>query len=106
MPIDRLPTICGMYCGTCPQLGVECNGCEKDEGKPHWTNFLNVDICPIYDCCVNTKQLKHCGHCEKLLCEKYSQIRDPAFSDEQFNKVNQNRRDDLLDRLNKADKYQ
>jgi hypothetical protein len=34
--------------------------------------YTGEKICGIYDCCVNTKKIKHCGKCEKVPCNKYN----------------------------------
>ena len=44
---------------------------------------MNVEACPLYNCCVNTKQLEHCGLCNELPCKTFLELRDPALSDEE-----------------------
>ena len=75
---------CGLYCGDCEFLNKTCEGCSNVKGKPFWTKTYNIEVCPIYDCCVNQKQLEHCGFCEELPCKIFLNLRDPALSDKEF----------------------
>jgi hypothetical protein len=61
-----------------------CKGCNAMEGKLFWAKYLGLDTCPIYHCCMNEKQLKHCGQCSELPCEIHFSTKDPSMSDEQF----------------------
>jgi hypothetical protein len=45
--------------------------------------MMNVECCPLYNCCVNKKQLEHCGLCSELPCETFLALRDPSLSDEE-----------------------
>lgn len=99
MSSDTLPTICGLYCGTCRYLGDGCAGCNNVKGKPFWTELIGIGTCPIYDCCVNTRHLGHCGQCSELLCDKYVQIKDPNMPEQQIEKANMERKANLLQRM-------
>ena len=77
-----LASPCGIYCGDCEHIGQKCQGCGKVEGKPYWTKQYGVEVCPLYDCCSNMKQLEHCGMCTDFPCEIFSSLRDPSLSDE------------------------
>jgi hypothetical protein len=59
-----------------------CSGCNAVEGKLFWTKYLNLDTCPIYNCCRNEKKLTHCGECAELPCQIYFATKDPMQSDE------------------------
>jgi len=60
--------------------------------------MMNVEFCPVYNCCVNGKQLEHCGLCSELPCETFMQLRDPALSDEEAKQALIARQNDLAKR--------
>ena len=76
--------VCGYYCGDCHFLGETCSGCGYVSGRPFWTVEMPGGICPIYECCVNLKQLEHCGVCPDLPCRIIHELRDPDMNDSQF----------------------
>jgi len=94
----NLAAVCGLFCGTCEHLSTKCQGCGHQEGKPFWTAMMNVEFCPVYNCCVNGKQLEHCGLCSELPCETFMQLRDPALSDEEAKQALIARQNDLAKR--------
>ena len=97
--VDKsLAAACGLFCGACEHLGTKCRGCGHQEGKPFWTAMMNVESCPLYDCCVNTKHLEHCGLCIELPCETFLALRDPSLSDEEAEKALVARQNDLAKR--------
>lgn len=98
MPDEKLAPVCGLYCGACEHLGEKCRGCGHQEGKPFWTAMMNVEVCPLYDCCVNRKRLEHCGMCDALPCETFQKFHDPALSPEEAQQAVLDRRNDLLKR--------
>ncbi len=75
---------CGIYCGECPELGKQCEGCGHIEGKPFWAASFNVEVCPLYVCPVTEKKLEHCGQCETFPCDTFLSMRDPSMTDAQF----------------------
>jgi hypothetical protein len=52
-------------------------------GKPFWTDAMKVEICPLYDCCVNKRTLEHCGHCNEFACEMFNTFCDPNLNPEE-----------------------
>ena len=82
----RLAGVCGLECRACPHHGQFCRGCGYEQGKPFWTEGMADGICPLYDCCTNTKRLEHCGLCSALPCETFRKLRDPSLSEEAFQK--------------------
>lgn len=54
--------------------------------------------CPIYECVVNQKDMKGCGECEHIPCEIWRKTKDPAFTEEEFERNIQER----VDRLKKG----
>jgi hypothetical protein len=87
MAKNKIQTVCGYSCSNCEHLGKECTGCEMTKGKPFWTAYIDTDICPIYDCCVNERKLPHCGKCPELMCERFTRFKDPAMTAEQAQTV-------------------
>ena len=85
---------CGIYCGDCKYLSEGCQGCGQLQGKPFWTAQMKDKICPFYNCCINQKQLEHCGLCHEFPCDMFS-LRDPAMSDEEAEQSLQTRLKDL-----------
>ena len=86
---------CGLYCGDCDYLESQCQGCSQVQGKPFWTAQLEGNICPFYKCCINQKQLEHCGLCPEFPCEPFTSLRDPSQSDEEAEKSLRQRLTDL-----------
>ena len=98
MTDTALAPVCGLYCGGCEYLENQCRGCGHMKGKPFWTTQFGVEVCPLYDCCVNRKQLEHCGICGEFSCETFTTLRDPSQSDEEAEKSLINRQNGLIRR--------
>ena len=71
--INYVP-VCGIYCGNCGYLNKDCRGCGYEEGKTFWTNMMPSKICPLYDCCRNTRNLEHCGLCDDFPCKNLKHL--------------------------------
>lgn len=95
MTDEALLAACGLFCGTCEHMAAGCPGCAQIEGRPFWAAQFGVEVCPIYDCCMNTRQLEHCGLCDELPCETFLSLRDPSLSDEEFERSIEERREVL-----------
>lgn len=95
---NNLAAVCGIYCGTCEYLESQCKGCGHVQGRPFWTAQMNVAVCPLYDCCVNTKHIEHCGLCAEFPCNTFNEMRDPSLSDAEAEKALQDRKDELIKR--------
>ncbi|RJP66765.1 MAG: DUF3795 domain-containing protein [Candidatus Abyssobacteria bacterium SURF_17] len=98
MTDKNLAAACGLYCGPCEYLGKQCRGCGNQAGKPFWTTHAKVEVCPLYDCCVNKKHLEHCGLCAELPCELFKEFHDPSLSPEEAQKSIHSREGDLIRR--------
>ncbi|MDY6964724.1 MAG: DUF3795 domain-containing protein [Halobacteriota archaeon] len=97
--IDKnLASVCGLYCGACQYIDTQCKGCGNVLGRPFWTAQMELEVCPIYDCCINKKQLEHCGLCSELPCKTFTGLRDPSLSDEEAERALIARKNDLLRR--------
>lgn len=78
--------VCGASCDGCKHRGNECTGgCEAMQGRVFWTKYINVDVCPVYQC-VADNSYKNCGDCAKLPCEIWFSLKDPELSDEEHQK--------------------
>lgn len=74
---------CGADCGGCALKGGECAGCASCQGKVFWLQYVDAQVCPIYECCAVQKGKPHCGGCAQLPCERYGRYKDPNQSEEQ-----------------------
>lgn len=98
MKDKNLAPVCGLYCGTCEYFEKQCNGCGQVKGKPFWVSHAGLEVCVLYDCCVNQKHLEHCGQCEKLPCKDFESQADPSLSPEEAKKSLVKRQQELLKR--------
>lgn len=87
--------VCGIYCGNCGHLGIQCEGCGYVDGKPFWAAQIPSGVCQFHDCCRNRKRLEHCGLCEDFPCKTFLDARDPAMSDEETQKLLKERQEAL-----------
>ena len=66
------------------------------------SRYQSDNIFPIYckenECVVNQKDMKGCGECEHIPCEIWRKTKDPAFTEEEFERNIQER----VDRLKKG----
>ena len=69
---------CGVICSECEFFPTDCGGCPDIKGKAFWLQFTEEDICGIYDCCIQQKGFKHCGHCSELPCNLFLESKDPT----------------------------
>lgn len=80
--MDKIISCCGVVCSECEYYPKECEGCPTIKGNAFWLQYVEADICPIYDCCINKKQFVHCGLCGELPCEHYGRG-DPTKTEEE-----------------------
>lgn len=94
------PTVCGLDCYQCKYFGPDCEGCVALSGRPFWTGLLNLEVCPIYGCCVEQRSLEHCGVCGDFPCETFMSIEqsDPELDEEQAEASAKKRRENLIGR--------
>jgi hypothetical protein len=78
-----LAAVCGTYCPDCRFYGVKCAVCGAVKGKPFWVQEYQREICRMYGCCVNEKNLEHCGECASLPCQIFTESSDPSHTPEQ-----------------------
>jgi hypothetical protein len=99
---EKLAPPCGLMCVSCPFLGKNCRGCGYVEGKPFWTDEYHIEVCPIYNCSMNRKNLEHCGLCDELPCEIFLELKDPNISEEEFQRSLKERQESLNERREKG----
>ena len=82
-----MTSVCGVVCEELSCFGKECQGgCNALQGKPFWVKLVGLEVCPIYQC-VKDQQFANCGACEKLPCNLWQEVKDPARTDEEHQKV-------------------
>lgn len=69
---------CGAVCENCEHLKTRCKGC----GQPWWLAYTGQEACDFYTCCVQEKQLPHCGRCADFPCGIFRRG-DPTKTDEE-----------------------
>ena len=94
-------TPCGQDCRKCSYYQKDCKGCMVTDGVPFWANSIGMEICPIFDCAVNKKEVEHCGNCVKYPCDTYLNLRDPSISEEEWQKSLSERKANLMMRKNR-----
>lgn len=87
-PINIL-SCCGADCSNCDCFGNMCKGCNASLGKVF--HAPKGHACPIYECAVNQKGMKNCAECEFAPCEIWRKTKDPAFTEEEFERSIQER---------------
>lgn len=87
---------CGTDCSKCGCFGNMCKGCSASLGKVF--HAPDGQACPIYECVVNQKDMKGCGECGHIPCDIWRKTKDPAFTEEEFERNIQER----VDRLKKG----
>ena len=87
---------CGTDCSKCGCFGNVCKGCSASLGKVF--HAPDGQACPIYECVVNQKDMKGCGECGHIPCDIWRKTKDPAFTEEEFERNIQER----VDRLKKG----
>lgn len=70
--MEKIISCCGVVCSECQYFPEACSGCPAIKGQVFWLEYTGGTVCDIYECCVNTKKLVHCGKCEKLPCNRYN----------------------------------
>jgi hypothetical protein len=63
----RLAAVCGRFCGACDayQQGA-CCGCGYQLGQ------TRRGECAVFQCCILTQGLEHCGMCSDLPCQLFA----------------------------------
>lgn len=76
--------VCGLYCTACEYRETNpCAGCMAVEGRPIWVAQVGIEVCPLYECCVADRGMKHCGTCDDLPCEQFLKSHDPSLGPEE-----------------------
>lgn len=83
--MDKTVSFCGVVCSECEYYPNDCKGCTGVEGRPFWIQYVEQDVCKIYDCCTNKKKIAHCGKCSELPCNYYFDTVDPNLTEKERN---------------------
>ena len=79
---------CGLKCDECEFYNKTCSGCRNVMGATFWAiEMMPAKVCPLYDCAVNQRGHKDCGECAELPCATFLQMKDPATSDEEHQRM-------------------
>ncbi|MBR1586566.1 MAG: MmcQ/YjbR family DNA-binding protein [Clostridia bacterium] len=73
---------CGADCAACPLHGSICAGCNAACGRVF--HAPEGKACPLYACAVQKHRFTSCASCDRLPCALWRSTRDPALSDEAF----------------------
>jgi len=74
---------CGIRCDNCRFFKNLCGGCRSKNGNVFWAKeHTEKGVCPIFDCSVNKLSYNDCGHCFKLPCNIFFDLKDPEMSEE------------------------
>lgn len=77
-------SVCGLICSDCEYYQEPCAGCRAVKGSTFWAvEMLPSQVCPLFDCSVNKKELESCGGCNDLPCKLFAEMKDPALSDKE-----------------------
>jgi hypothetical protein len=78
---------CGLRCDQCEFFNVTCTGCFNVKGSTFWAKEMGPSqVCPLFNCSVNTRGLKDCGGCSELPCQMFREMKDPNSSEEDHQK--------------------
>ncbi|MEI6123868.1 MAG: DUF3795 domain-containing protein [Bacteroidota bacterium] len=88
METNKLISACGLVCTECEFfLNQQCHGCYAVKGATFWAKeMMPTQVCPLFDCSVNSRGYRSCGNCEELPCATFLQMKDPSISDEEHTK--------------------
>ena len=89
-------SVCGLVCADCEFFEKTCAGCYAVKGGTFWAlEMMPAKVCPLFQCAINERVYESCGDCKELPCEIFRQMKDPALSDEEHEKMLQVRIDRL-----------
>lgn len=104
MELKYHPTVCGLWCDDCKHFENDCQGCNGAEGSAFWTQYVEIDSCPVYTCCVQERGLSHCGYCKDLPCERHTRFSDPEVNSEERKRELEKQVEELLRRKKAAER--
>lgn len=65
----ELAAICGLYCGTCPSYGKECDGCLSNRVA------YGCDVCGNgFRDCAKSHHVIRCHECEEFPCKRLEEF--------------------------------
>jgi len=66
----RTAAICGLFCETCPQYPVDCEGCLSDKLAPHCRDCKHG-----FRDCAREKGVTRCFECNEFPCERLERFK-------------------------------
>jgi hypothetical protein len=79
---------CGLKCDECEFYNKTCAGCRNVKGATFWAvDMMPAKVCPLYHCAVKQRGFRDCGECPELPCATFLQMKDPATSDEDHQRM-------------------
>lgn len=85
---------CGADCDACTYPD-NCPGCRETAGKPFWTAYVHIPVCPVYNCCVRERGQFSCGGCPNVPCKHHFAYPDPYMSQEDRTKTLEKKMENL-----------
>ena len=76
---------CGADCNACT-LSEDCPGCSQIRGTPFWTKYVEISVCPVYNCCRNGRGFSSCVQCPEVPCTQYFAYPNPFINEEELKK--------------------
>lgn len=75
---------CGTVCTECACYQTMCEGCNEACGKVF--HVPDGKACPIYRCAVSKHKYVNCAECGQVPCDIWRSVKDPKYSEEEFEK--------------------
>ena len=73
-------------------------GCYAVHGETFWAKeMMPGKVCPLYACAINDRGYESCGDCSELPCDMFREMKDPASTDEEHEKMLKVRVEHLMD---------
>ena len=79
---------CGLDCSACEFYKKTCAGCYAVNGSTFWAREMMPNkVCPLFQCAFNDRRYESCGDCDELPCAMFIQMKDPASTDEEHQRM-------------------
>jgi len=79
---------CGLDCSDCEFYEKTCAGCYAVQGATFWAQEMMPDkVCPLFKCAFHDRGYESCGDCDELPCAMFLNMKDPALSDEEHERM-------------------
>ena len=81
--MEKVVGVCGCICSDCTSFNSQCEGCHSIKGMASWLDEVDLNVCDFDKCSVTDKNLKHCGECTDIPCNKFWDNKSPKLSEEE-----------------------